>query len=139
VEANAGYGLRFTRRPQIVVAFPSPWLNFWSLGCGNIKAMTLQKLARFSRKFMGWVYLTFGLLDITVSSYIFSAEHRREIALMWALQIPVSLFFIWFGGNRIYELKRKPKPALKPRRLAPLIFRCRFQDRESHRGARLSF
>jgi hypothetical protein len=55
---------------------------------------------------MGWVYLTFGLLDIAVSSYIFSVDHRREIALIWALQIPVSLFLIWIGGKRIYDSKR---------------------------------
>ncbi len=68
--------------------------------------MTLQKLARFSRQFIGGVYLSFGLLDIVVTSYIFSIDHRREVALIWALQIPVSLFLIWVGGKRIYESKR---------------------------------
>jgi hypothetical protein len=68
--------------------------------------MTQQTLAKFSRQFMGWVYLFIGLLDIVGSSYILCVDRRREVALIWALQIPVSLFLVWVGGKRIYESKR---------------------------------
>jgi hypothetical protein len=82
-------------------------INCWKLGgIEHQRAMTLQTLARISRQVMGWVYLTFGFLDIAVSSYIFSVDHRREIALILALQIPVSLFLIWIGGKRIYDSNR---------------------------------
>ena len=69
-------------------------------------AMTLQKSARFSRWFMGWFLLSFGLLAIPTWIYLMSIDHRPHIVIMGAMQIPMALFFVWVGAKRISELKR---------------------------------
>jgi hypothetical protein len=68
--------------------------------------MTTQKLANYSRKFMGWFYVLFGILDIAVGSYLCAEDHRTTLWVTFAMQMPAALFVLWVGAKRIYESKR---------------------------------
>jgi len=68
--------------------------------------MINQKLATHLKWFLGFFYVSFGLLYIALLLYSCFADHRPRMILMHAIQIPVALIFVLDGGKRIYDARR---------------------------------
>lgn len=68
--------------------------------------MKNQNLARHLKWFLGFFYVSFGLLYATLLVYSCFVDQRPKMVVMHALQIPVALIFILDGGKRIYDAKR---------------------------------
>ena len=67
--------------------------------------MTIQKLARLSRRFMGWVVLSLGILIIAGSAWICFRDDRTKMIVFSITQMFAGVFFVWFGARRISESK----------------------------------
>jgi hypothetical protein len=68
--------------------------------------MTRQELARHLKWFLGFFYLSFGLLYIALLVYSCFVDHRAKTVAFHAMQIPVAMIFVLDGGKRIYDCRR---------------------------------
>jgi hypothetical protein len=68
--------------------------------------MTPEKIAKFSRWFVGLTFIFMGLLCATIFVFIFFGDDRSKMVVVAALQIPCGVFLIWHGAMKIYGTKR---------------------------------